>query len=535
MVEIHSECKMSNRDKFKSIIKRPRLAIVGPGLLPIPPNGWGAVETLIHDQQEELSKAGVDVFVVNTREIHHIVNAVNDFNPDHVLIQYDVYFTIRPLLVCKDVYGISHYGLLADTLSTRDGIRILGDIIQSGISVICLSPQILHSLKALGVPERKLAVLPNGLNLNLFVAHQKASGEPKAICLGKIEPRKRQNLLQRLSIFENVKIDFVGQVGDDRGFDTTHSSYVGSWTRKEVIAKLPNYDVLVLLSTGEAHPLVVIEALASGLSVLVSPDAAANLDLRQPFIRVARLSEIEKKGYLSSVVTDLARASRANKPAITNYAKAKFSIDVWKTKLFSIINNDRFINYIDSINRMSIDKAFILPGGQWESNERILASVHSVCDSLRSRGFLTILVSSMGNAVDFCSDKMLLCVPRSFSTQKCKDHGFSSRALEIINFFPQIIRILTAEPQLHLDISHRSITPNKPISIGDGSTKSVYAVASIFKFLLSRTSLHSNQEYNSVQNNDVCDASFLDLYRQAVRYTEIFDGEVFSYRNLLKV
>ena len=43
-----------------------KLSIVGPGIMPIPPTGWGAVEILIWDQKLALEKLGHQVNIVNT-------------------------------------------------------------------------------------------------------------------------------------------------------------------------------------------------------------------------------------------------------------------------------------------------------------------------------------------------------------------------------------------------------------------------------------------------------------------------------------
>ena len=42
-----------------------KVAIVGPGIMPIPPTGWGAVEILIWDQKLALEKLGHEVQIVN--------------------------------------------------------------------------------------------------------------------------------------------------------------------------------------------------------------------------------------------------------------------------------------------------------------------------------------------------------------------------------------------------------------------------------------------------------------------------------------
>ena len=44
-----------------------KLALVGPGIMPIPPNGWGAVEMMIWDYYNILKKHGIEVNIINTQ------------------------------------------------------------------------------------------------------------------------------------------------------------------------------------------------------------------------------------------------------------------------------------------------------------------------------------------------------------------------------------------------------------------------------------------------------------------------------------
>ena len=46
-----------------------RIALIGPGIMPIPPTGWGAVEILIWDYYNELKKLGHSVMIINTKDI----------------------------------------------------------------------------------------------------------------------------------------------------------------------------------------------------------------------------------------------------------------------------------------------------------------------------------------------------------------------------------------------------------------------------------------------------------------------------------
>ena len=58
-----------------------RIAIVGPGIMPIPPTGWGAVEILIWDSKVALEKLGHEVKIVNTQSPTEIIKRVNEIYP----------------------------------------------------------------------------------------------------------------------------------------------------------------------------------------------------------------------------------------------------------------------------------------------------------------------------------------------------------------------------------------------------------------------------------------------------------------------
>ena len=66
-----------------------KVAIVGPGIMPIPPTGWGAVEILIWDQKLALEKLGHEVLIINTQSPVEILQQINGFRPDFVHVQYD--------------------------------------------------------------------------------------------------------------------------------------------------------------------------------------------------------------------------------------------------------------------------------------------------------------------------------------------------------------------------------------------------------------------------------------------------------------
>ena len=42
-----------------------KIGLIGPGIMPIPPPGWGAVEVLIWDYYNSLTKLGHNVVIIN--------------------------------------------------------------------------------------------------------------------------------------------------------------------------------------------------------------------------------------------------------------------------------------------------------------------------------------------------------------------------------------------------------------------------------------------------------------------------------------
>jgi len=91
--------------------------------------------------------------------------------------------------------------------------------------------------------------------------------------LGKITSRKNQAKYQSLT-----GVDFVGDWEDVR-FNRDCENYLGAWTREQVYQNLTEYTNLLLISEGEADPLVVKEALVAGLGVVLNRGSSACLDV----------------------------------------------------------------------------------------------------------------------------------------------------------------------------------------------------------------------------------------------------------------
>ena len=78
-----------------------RLALVGPGIMPIPPDGWGAVESLIWDYALELDELGHEGTIVNTPNYDEIINFLKEEQYDFAHIHYDVFHPIMDRIAAE--------------------------------------------------------------------------------------------------------------------------------------------------------------------------------------------------------------------------------------------------------------------------------------------------------------------------------------------------------------------------------------------------------------------------------------------------
>ena len=93
-----------------------------------------------------------------------------------------------------------------------------------------------------------------------------------------MEHRKGHPKLVEFCERYGLNLDLVGPIGDFKiPENLRYVKYLGVWDKGTVRSRLTDYKTLVLVSEGEADPLVTKEAMAAGLSLIVSADASANL------------------------------------------------------------------------------------------------------------------------------------------------------------------------------------------------------------------------------------------------------------------
>jgi len=315
-----------------------KITLVGPGIMPIPPTGWGAVEILVWDTKCALEELGHEVQIVNTQNPSQIVSEINDFRPDFVHVHYDDFIGVYPYIQYPKAIT-SHFGYLERPEMFGGYANIANAFTQIRPNVFCLSDGIKNVYKILmNIPEDKLYLTPNGVNNSLFRYTDDPKFSDRSIYLAKIDYRKRQFMFQGIP-----SLWFAGNNVDYR-FDTNRN-YLGEWDKPTLYNELTEYGNLVLLSDGEAHPLVCMEALAAGLGVVVCEWGKANLDESKDFITIIPENRIGDIEYIEKKIVENRKYSVQNRKEILEYSKQFNWTEILKTyylpSIESIINGQK--------------------------------------------------------------------------------------------------------------------------------------------------------------------------------------------------
>ena len=314
-----------------------KISIIGPGLMPIPPKGWGAVESLIWDMANALKDLGQEVQIINTTDPNKVLASIKEFDPDFVHINYDDFIVLYPH-IDKPKAMTSHFGYLERPDMMNGYVNIFNKFQEIRPNVFCLSEGIKNIYKVFSnFPEEKLFVTPNGVNVDAFNFKEEPAHPHRSMYLAKVDYRKRQHLFQNID-----SLWFAGNIVDER-YDTKNN-YLGEWTKDKLYEELTDYGNLVLLSDGEAHSLVIMEAFAAGLGVVISEYARANLDLDKKFITLIPEKKIKDIDYVEGQIIRNREYSIKHRDEIREYGK-QFA---WKKMLKE--------HYLPSIEKLIAEK-----------------------------------------------------------------------------------------------------------------------------------------------------------------------------------
>jgi len=291
-----------------------RITIIGPNT-PIPPKGWGAVESLIWDYKITLEKLGHVVQIINIGDPMRILEMIEEFKPDFVHINYDDWVPLYPYIKYPCAVT-THFAYL-------ERPEMMGPYKQRVFDVFGQIKPIVFGLsdsinkvyqRDCGISSDKLYLNPNGVMSDNFRVTKTPKFSDRSLFLAKVDSRKRQSHFQSIG-----SLWYAGNIADS-AFDQS-KNYLGEWQKEYLYDNLTDYGNLVLLSDGEAHSLVIMEAFAAGLGVVVSQWATANLDLSKEFITVIPEDKVDDLEYVERAIIENREYSVNNREEILEYSK----------------------------------------------------------------------------------------------------------------------------------------------------------------------------------------------------------------------
>ncbi|WP_067179002.1 glycosyltransferase [Microtetraspora niveoalba] len=170
----------------------------------------------------------------------------------------------------------------ADT-SPPDRIAVERDVGRRATAVLATCTDEVRELRAMGVPEDRIAVVPCGVDLELFNPYGPATprdGRPRVLCVGRMVPRKGYDTVIRalrdvpgaelvIAGDEPEEVERLRRVAASCGLED-RVRLVGAVAHRDVPALMRSADVLVTVPWYEPFGMVPLEALACGVPVIAS-------------------------------------------------------------------------------------------------------------------------------------------------------------------------------------------------------------------------------------------------------------------------
>jgi glycosyltransferase involved in cell wall biosynthesis len=300
------------------------ILIVAPGEMALPVAGWGAVELIVERQATFFSQKGYSVTILNSWRILDWVTAWRSkhmfaINHYDVLIKFSLFCSRLKRL---PLISTTHYAYAEQLDKWDEGFRSKVRSMVKSDGFVALNPRIQAVFEA-SKPRALIKCIPNGVEVSEF---QLKNPVKDFICLGKVEPRKKQfELAQKLG--ENFDITFVGEICDPRigGLNPQlKAKFAGGWSRREVLENLSLFKGLVLISDAEADALVLYEAQSAGLQVFASALALGAQDRNLPWIHEIELSDSNLPGRL----TEMLSSTRVSVSEIRTHAEENYTNEI---------------------------------------------------------------------------------------------------------------------------------------------------------------------------------------------------------------
>ncbi|MBZ5737663.1 glycosyltransferase family 4 protein [Nocardioides mangrovi] len=232
-----------------------------------------------------------------------------------------------PYVVHRHV-GFVHHSSALVRLVQAAVVATIGRFVLGGARVVLpIDEHVAASLPA----SARVEVLGNGVDTDRFHPGPRPDDRlPRVLFVGRFVPKKGFELVAAAAD-DAYEIAFAG--GDrPRGLDDPRLTFLGVVPVAEMPDAYARADVMVVASVGEC-PLTVLEAMASGLPVLLREDPALHTEWTSgPGVRFVDMDAGDLRAALRTLVADRDEMRRLGEDGAA-YARAAYSWDVHVDRL----------------------------------------------------------------------------------------------------------------------------------------------------------------------------------------------------------
>ncbi|MGA8710151.1 MAG: glycosyltransferase family 4 protein [Thermoplasmata archaeon] len=262
-----------------------RVILIGGGVQPIPPTGYGAVERILDDFRAALIAAGHEAEVVN--QVRH--RRMRDEYPFAWQLprllrgeHYDILHANTPVVANRLAFGRfpfvytshSRHWFYRQQLSHRWGYWLERRAVRRASAVVALTSTLARTMAAtVRPPLPPVSVIPFGVDSDRFRPDWTHRTGREILGVGVVLPFKRWELAARALRGLGVRLRIAGPLPSPEYAAAVRTAgdrveMLGEVSQEELVRLYAESDVLLHPSSVEVLSATVLEALASGLPVV---------------------------------------------------------------------------------------------------------------------------------------------------------------------------------------------------------------------------------------------------------------------------